>query len=76
VPGEVAQAIAKFPQMLFHSVEEKLCPLLAFFQTLGVSEKQLAKLLMVNLRLISYSKRLSSPRRSTSLSASALTRKA
>lgn len=36
-------------------MEEKLCPLLAFFQTLGISEKQLAKLLMVNPRLISYS---------------------
>ncbi|KAG6495367.1 hypothetical protein ZIOFF_043170 [Zingiber officinale] len=31
------------------------CPLLAFFQALGISEKQLGKMLLLNPRLISYS---------------------
>ncbi|KAG7544228.1 hypothetical protein ISN45_Aa07g040930 [Arabidopsis thaliana x Arabidopsis arenosa] len=34
-PKEVASAITKFPPILSHSVEEKLCPLLAFFQALA-----------------------------------------
>lgn len=40
-PKEVAYAITKFPLILSHSVEEKLCPLLAFFQALGVPETHL-----------------------------------
>ncbi|KAJ6765573.1 TRANSCRIPTION TERMINATION FACTOR MTERF6 CHLOROPLASTIC/MITOCHONDRIAL [Salix purpurea] len=41
--------------ILSHSVEEKLCPLLAFFQALGVPEKQLGRILLLNPRLVSYS---------------------
>ncbi|KAE8729577.1 putative Pentatricopeptide repeat superfamily protein [Hibiscus syriacus] len=36
-------------------MEEKLCPLLAFFQALGVPEKQPGKMILLNPRLISYS---------------------
>ncbi|KAK6924230.1 Transcription termination factor, mitochondrial/chloroplastic [Dillenia turbinata] len=54
-PSEVAATITKFPHMLSHSVEEKLCPLLAFFESLGVPEKQLGKMFLLNPRLISYS---------------------
>lgn len=34
-PLDVASAISKFPCMLFHIMEEKLCPLLAFFSGIG-----------------------------------------
>lgn len=51
----MATAIAKFPNILVHSVEEKLCPLLGFFQALGISEKQAGRLVLLNPRLISYS---------------------
>ncbi|XP_010529872.1 PREDICTED: transcription termination factor MTERF6, chloroplastic/mitochondrial-like [Tarenaya hassleriana] len=54
-PRDVASAITKFPNVLSHGVEERLCPLLAFFQALGVPEKQLGKMLLLNPRLISYS---------------------
>ncbi|KAK4341222.1 hypothetical protein RND71_039723 [Anisodus tanguticus] len=37
------------------NVEEKLCPLLAFFEALGVTEKQLGKMILINPRIISYS---------------------
>lgn len=52
--SEVILAITKFPQILSHSVEEKLFPLLAFFQAWGVPERQVGKLLLLNSRLISY----------------------
>ncbi|RZC45820.1 hypothetical protein C5167_038776 [Papaver somniferum] len=54
-PREVSSAITRFPHILSHNVEEKLCPLLGFFEALGVPEKQLGKLLLQNPRLVSYS---------------------
>ncbi|PIN02682.1 Mitochondrial transcription termination factor, mTERF [Handroanthus impetiginosus] len=37
------------------SLEEKLCPLLAFFEALGAPEKQFGKMILLNPRIISYS---------------------
>ena len=52
---QVANAIIKFPYLFSHIVEGKLCPILGFFEALGVSEKQLGKMVLVNPRIISYS---------------------
>lgn len=43
---EVANAIIKFPYLFSHSAEGKLCPILGFFEALGVSEKQLGKMVL------------------------------
>ncbi|KAH7574753.1 hypothetical protein JRO89_XS02G0000400 [Xanthoceras sorbifolium] len=53
--GEKESSHIQVPHILSHSVEEKLCPLLAFFQALGVPEKQLGRMILLNPRLISYS---------------------
>lgn len=39
----LATMVTSFPHTLLHSVEEKLCPLLAFLQDVGIKEQQLAK---------------------------------
>ena len=54
-PHEFASAVAQFPYMLFHSMEDKLCPRLAFFQALDIPEKLLGKMILLNPRLIRYS---------------------
>ena len=35
--------VNSFPHVLLHSVEEKLCPLLALLEALGVKSESLAK---------------------------------
>lgn len=40
---DVATMVASFPRVLLHSVEEKLCPVLAFLQSMGVKQQNLAK---------------------------------
>ena len=54
-PKEVAAAITRFPRLLLCSLEEKICPLLAFLETIGVPRPRLSKVLLACPRLISYS---------------------
>lgn len=51
-PNEVASTITRFPHPLSHGVDKKLCPLLVFFESLGVPGDQLGKMLLLYPKII------------------------